>query len=119
MISSPFSKTVALLICACTFPAWSSPVICTQLELSRSVEVIYADPDLALPCEVLYDKRDEGSQSILWRAENTPGFCEEKADQLVRTLHDSGWACSSREESEANAASAQEDTTAIVTETAN
>ncbi len=54
---------------------------------------MYADPGQATPCEVLYDKPTEGSQSTPWRASNQAGYCEEKADLLVRKLEGLGWSC--------------------------
>ena len=89
--------SIASIFSLLTLPIQSAATTCTQGQLTRSIKVVYADPDLALPCEVLYDKRDEGSQSILWRAENTQGYCEDKADQLVQKHGAWGWQCSQDE----------------------
>lgn len=73
--------------------AAAAPVICTRGELSRSVEVVYSDPGRAIPCEVLYDKPTEGSQTTPWRASSEAGYCEAKARELVETLESLGWDC--------------------------
>ncbi len=83
-----------------SLPIQSAATTCTQGQLSRQIEVVYVNPDLALPCEVLYDKRDEGSQRILWRAENSQGYCEEKAEQLIQKHRAWGWQCSRNDDLE-------------------
>jgi len=87
---------LAIAVGMVSLPAWSDSVVCIQDQLTRKIEVLYLDPELALPCEVLYDKQEEGSQSILWRAENAQGYCEEKARQLVQKHRTWGWQCSEK-----------------------
>ena len=99
---------LAVILGSITLPVWSTVVICTQNQLTRKIEVVYTDPELALPCEVLYDKRNEGSQSSLWRAENTQGYCEEKARQLVHKHQSWGWLCSEEEVTRANISTLEE-----------
>ena len=101
------TRLLALVYLLVALPVLSAPVVCTQDGLTRSIEVVYSDPGQPLPCEVLYDKRDEGSQSSLWRAEHTAGYCEERADQLAGKLIDLGWSCSASEDAQATAAEAE------------
>ena len=103
------ARNIALIaLAALSNPIWAAPVVCSQGQLSRSIEVVYGHPELALPCEVIYDKINEGTQSILWRAENAQGYCEEQADQLIRKHIDWGWACTAEGENEPEAPSLED-----------
>lgn len=79
--------------------ALAAPVVCTQGELTRSIDVVYSEPGHAVPCEVLYDKATQGTQTTPWRASTEAGYCEAKAAELVETLQRLGWDC--RTESDA------------------
>lgn len=61
----------------------------------RRVEVVYDNPDQAIPCRVLYNLETEtpGDIQTLWSAQHTVGFCEEKAADLVASLEEGGWTC--------------------------
>jgi len=74
--------------------ALANPVSCENGELRRRVEVVYSEPGQAVPCEVIYDKSDEGSIEALWRASNRAGYCEVKAEGLIEKLRGMGWSCS-------------------------
>ncbi len=73
----------------------AAETVCRFGEMVRSVDVVYSDPGQAVPCEVLYNKQSEGSQSVLWRADNEAGYCEEKARGFVEKLEGMGWQCAS------------------------
>ncbi len=85
--------TTALLTSLGGAQALAAPVVCTQQDMTRSIEVVYSDPGQAVPCEVLYDKLTEGTQSTPWRATTESGYCEAKAAQLVAKLEGLGWTC--------------------------
>ena len=85
--------TTALLTSLGSAQALAAPVVCTQHDMTRSIEVVYSDPGQAVPCEVLYDKPTDGTQSTPWRATNESGYCEAKAAQLVVKLEELGWTC--------------------------
>ena len=91
-------RTLTLLLAGlpltvCSAGVLAAPVTCTQGDMTRSIEVVYSDPGQAVPCEVLYDKSSEGTQSTPWRATNESGYCEAKAAELVATLEGLGWGC--------------------------
>ena len=66
---------------------------CQQGSITRVIAVEH-EPNQPLPCSVRYEKPDEGDTvSFPWHANNTAGFCEEKADYLAEKLSLSGWAC--------------------------
>ena len=71
--------------------------VCTQGNLTRTVSVVYAEPGQAVPCEVLYDKPQEGAAQTLWRARNEAGYCEARAKEFVDKLKNMGWSCTTKE----------------------
>ena len=73
--------------------AWANPIQCRFAELVRDIEVVYAYPGQAVPCEVIYRKSMESSVQTLWRAYAEEGYCEARAQQLADTLSASGWQC--------------------------
>ena len=78
----------------------ANPLICNYGELSRKIEVVYADPGHPVPCEVIYDKSAEGSIEALWRAHNEAGYCEARAAGLAEKLSGMGWQCSAQSSTE-------------------
>ena len=64
---------------------------CRNGENIRVIEVVYANPNSPVPCEVNYDK-GAGANS-LWRAQNQTGYCEEKAAAFVEKHQGWGWQC--------------------------
>jgi hypothetical protein len=66
---------------------------CTQDDLTRIVTIVYSEPGQPTPCEVLYEKSSEGDSMTLWRAQNQPGYCEERASEFVEKLSQLGWSC--------------------------
>lgn len=73
----------------------ANPVTCEQGGLTRKIEVVYANPGQAVPCEVIYDKSAEGSIETVWRANFEAGYCEARAQSLVEKLSGLGWICGS------------------------
>ena len=73
--------------------ATANPVTCEHGQLTRKIEVVYANPGQAVPCEVIYDKSAEGSIETLWRADNEAGYCEARALGLAEKLTGMGWRC--------------------------
>ena len=83
---------VASTICT-PFLAIADITECTNGGMSRTVEVVYSDPGHPVPCEVLYNKPNEGTQESLWQANNQAGYCEERAREFIVRLGELGWAC--------------------------
>jgi hypothetical protein len=105
-------RTLTLLLAGlpltlCSAGVLAAPVTCTLGEMTRNIEVVYSDPGQAVPCEVLYDKSSEGTQSTPWRATNESGYCEAKAAELVARLEALGWDCA-REATSGSATGSQE-----------
>jgi hypothetical protein len=65
--------------------------VCTHGTAERVIFVKYLDEPNKVPCEVHYAKA-EGEQ-VLWSAENTEGYCEEKAAAFVDKQSGWGWTC--------------------------
>jgi len=78
--------------------ALANPVSCEQGGLIRRIEVVYAEPGLAVPCEVIYDKSAEGSIETVWRSNFEAGYCEARATELIDKLTGKGWLCASTAE---------------------
>ena len=88
--------SISLVICIAalaTSHARANTSVCMNGGLTRGVEVVYSDPGQPVPCEVIYDKSDEGSIEALWRANNSAGYCEVKAEGLIEKLRSMGWRC--------------------------
>jgi hypothetical protein len=67
---------------------------CTHQSATRIVKIVYPQ-GTALPCQVVYDKSQEGGEvQTLWQAATEEGYCEDKAETFVKKLTDWGWACS-------------------------
>jgi hypothetical protein len=46
-----------------------------------------------VPCQVKYEKPDEGDVSYPWNAQQDPDYCREKAKYLANRLGSFGWEC--------------------------
>lgn len=88
----PAAAVAGALACA-NASAQDIPSTCQYGDLTRSIEVVYADPGQPLPCEVIYDKPDEGGLESLYQAQNEAGYCEARAKELVSRLEGFGWQC--------------------------
>ncbi len=80
-------------IASASASASAEPSTCTLGELTRTVEVEYANPGQAVPCEVIYSKLAQATVETLWRANNEAGYCETQAAGLIARLESLGWAC--------------------------
>ncbi|MBY5923133.1 hypothetical protein [Ferrimonas balearica] len=81
----------ALLVATPTLAAESIVYHCALGKAERVIEVQYPEGG-TLPCEVHYTKA-EGSQ-ILWSAQNSEGYCEQRAANFVEKQEGWGWRCS-------------------------
>ncbi|MDO3386465.1 hypothetical protein QWI17_11515 [Gilvimarinus sp. SDUM040013] len=68
--------------------------ICELEGATRQIEVAYLVSEQDVPCEVRYQKND-GDGTVLWRANNQGGFCENKAASLVSEHKTLGFQCES------------------------
>lgn len=92
-------KTLCFLTSLCcltmlfSFAAFAGQTHTTHCQLGdavRVIEVVYPEGG-ELPCEVRYQR--EGEQSVLWRARNEAGYCEQKAAEFVEKQRGWGWQC--------------------------
>lgn len=92
---SLFVKQLALTLTALiiTIPALSADYICVSGKDTRTISVEYEHQGWQLPCRVKYEKTDGQQTSYPWRAEATPGYCEQKAEFLASKLESLGWQC--------------------------
>jgi hypothetical protein len=68
---------------------------CENDGVTRHIVVFYPDAPARLPCKVFYAKPDENVlPRALWEAGNTPGYCEQRANEFVDKLRSYGWRCS-------------------------
>ncbi|MDP6374960.1 MAG: hypothetical protein QF921_04995 [Pseudomonadales bacterium] len=100
MNENTWKTLIAITAFALTATAYANPTICTNWGLIRSVEVVYGVEGQAVPCEVIYAKRTEGTTQSLWRANNEEGYCEARAIDFIKQLESSGWDCDSEGTSE-------------------
>lgn len=76
-------------------PTAASSYECTHNKLIRRIEVSYKSAPAKVPCEVIYTKDSEepGVAQTLWQADNSEGYCEEKAKAFSEKLEGWGWNC--------------------------
>lgn len=92
LMRSLFYLVVVLL--ASPTGIYASTWSCTLDEQVRELVIEYAG-SAPVPCNVIYHKPTEKLHSkILWSANNTEGYCEEKAGKFIENLESQGWACS-------------------------
>lgn len=91
--------TAALFTFVFSSSVSANPIECRQGEQTRSVEIVYAHPGEAVPCEVIYSKPAEGTIEMLWQAMNEAGYCEARVAEFVSKLESMGWQCSKATES--------------------
>ena len=63
---------------------------CQLGDAVRVIEVVYPDGG-ELPCEVHYTK--DGTGTVLWRASNEAGYCEQQAANFVEKQRGWGFEC--------------------------
>ena len=88
----PARPVLLLTLLSGAATAAANPLACRWGDLERTIEVMYAEPGQAVPCEVLY-KLSEGEQRVLWRADHETGYCEARAAELADKLAGLGWSC--------------------------
>jgi hypothetical protein len=86
--------TAVLLTSLVSTSVGANPIECRQGELIRSIEIVYAEPGKAVPCEVMYNKPAEGTIEMLWQALNEAGYCEARVAEFTSKLESMGWQCS-------------------------
>lgn len=59
----------------------------------RTISVSYPE-QTPVPCQVQYTK--DGDTKVLWQANNTEGYCEERAREFVSKHESWGWQCDSK-----------------------
>lgn len=116
--SASFFSTATLLLAALTFstiafaqeeaPITEPPAVettvaepttttysCTLNGMTRRIEIEYSEVGSSVPCSVNYYKDSElpGEVSTLWQANNTEGYCEDRAQAFSEKLASWGWAC--------------------------
>jgi rare lipoprotein A len=69
--------------------------ICTHHSERRIITIDYLSDSQKVPCQVIYEKKTEqpGHQEVLWRANNSVGYCERKTDDFIKKLTGYGWQC--------------------------
>jgi len=86
----------ALLLSVWSGAVTANPTSCTQGNLTRTVEIVYAEPGQPVPCEVIYAKPAARTIEMLWQAMNEAGYCEQQATGLIEKLERTGWRCSAQ-----------------------
>lgn len=88
-------KTFIFFILACIFSTANAVdnlrYTCQHGDATRIIEIAYLQGK-AVPCEVSYQK-ENGDFQILWRAENSEGYCETRADAFLQKQASWGWLC--------------------------
>ena len=69
--------------------------ICRHGDKTRVISVEYEKRGKMIPCRVKYEKAD--GTTYPWNAQNTEGYCEEKAAYLISKHEDEwGWDCTEK-----------------------
>ncbi len=88
-----FLSCLIVSLIAVPFSVYADSWSCSKQDLVREVHVEYATTS-PVPCIVVYKKPNEGFEDqTLWSADNTEGYCEEKASEFVAKLESWGWVC--------------------------
>ncbi|WP_445767127.1 hypothetical protein [Rheinheimera sp.] len=86
-------KALTLVLLAGVFSLQAAENQITHCQLGdavRIIEVVYPQ-GTELPCEVHYSK--DGQNSVLWRASNEAGYCEQQAASFAEKQRNWGWQC--------------------------
>ena len=87
-------KQLAVFLALAGFvaPTFAKFEVCRHGDKMRIISVEYEKRGQDVPCRVKYQKA-EGT-TYPWNAQNTEGYCEEKAKMLVERHEDEwGWKC--------------------------
>lgn len=92
-MSPLFQSSLIAVSLAAALPATALTFECQFQEKARTISVVYPE-QTPTPCEVQYTK--DGNTEVLWQANNTEGYCEEKARAFVAKHEGWGWQCASQ-----------------------
>ncbi len=85
--------TLAVCLPALPFNSVADSWSCRHDNDVREIH-IQRESDAPVPCSIVYKKLTEGAEDqVLWRAENDPAFCAEKARAFVAKQEGWGWTC--------------------------
>ncbi len=88
-----FMQLVIMALLGAPASAYADSWSCSKSDYVREVMIEYPQGG-SVPCDVVYKKPTEGVEDqVLWYAENTEGYCEEKAREFVGKLESWGWVC--------------------------
>lgn len=70
--------------------------VCRNNSQRRLVTLDYIVGKYPVPCQVVYEKQTEnpGHRQVLWEADQTVGYCEQKMEEFIQELNGEGWQCS-------------------------
>jgi hypothetical protein len=74
------------------FQQYETVALCRQGQRERMVALDYLTFGKLVPCKVIYDKQTQPPQ-VLWRANNSVGYCENKMSRFLKKLKGYGWKC--------------------------
>jgi len=89
--------TIGLLLLMFSIESFAHEYSCSNNGATRKISVEH-EPGRELPCQVKYEKPDEGEVSYPWNARNSPDYCKQKADYLAQRLRSFGWTCEQHDE---------------------
>lgn len=75
--------------------------VCQHGTLERRINIEYATEGATVPCKVNYTKED-GSEQVLWDAQNKEGYCEQKTEEFIEKQRGWGWDCAKQEDKQEN-----------------
>lgn len=85
-----FTTVAASFLSTAAFAQTDTSFTCTLNDATRIISISYPTGN-ATPCNVNYQK--EGASQTLWQAQNTQGYCEEKAAEFIEKQRSWGWQC--------------------------
>lgn len=86
-----------LLLAGYGAAAMADTTVCKHGDKERTISVEYEKRGEPFPCRVKYEKSN--GTTYPWNAQNTEGYCEEKAAYLVsRHEKEWGWKCKTKKD---------------------
>ncbi len=85
-----------LLLTTCATLASATEFECRANGEVRIISVEYEHKGWAVPCRVRYEKPAQNVTEYPWRADATPGFCEDRTEFLANKLETLGWQCTEK-----------------------
>lgn len=86
--------TLAAVITPAAIAQSDTTFTCSHNDATRTITINYPTTE-PTPCSVNYQK--DGASQTLWEAQNSEGYCEEKANAFVEKQRGWGWECTSEE----------------------